>query len=114
MDDQDVRIILDRDDVTPAVVWRAALDNVTAQTVGLVDVFDRSVGPATHMVAAGGWTNMHSYRVIKRRAFPEVTFSDVDEPGALGAAAIAAAAVENHPPEALHRFAGSFTRSSVG
>jgi sugar (pentulose or hexulose) kinase len=94
IDEQDVVLHVTADGVTPALVWRAALDSVAEQAAALVAIFDSVVGPAERMVAAGGWTRSPSYRAIKSRTFPGIAFSSVQEPGALGAAAIAAFAAE--------------------
>lgn len=94
IDEHEVVLHVTADGVTPPLVWRAALDSVAAQAAALVAIFDSVVGPAERMVAAGGWTRSASYRAIKRRTFPGITFSSVEEPGALGAAAIAAFAAE--------------------
>jgi sugar (pentulose or hexulose) kinase len=89
-----VRLQIDRDDVTPAMVWRAALERAAEDARVLADAFTAVVGPASRVVAAGGWTRLSSFRAVKRRSFPDVTFSPVDQPGVLGAAALAALAAE--------------------
>lgn len=89
-----VRLRVDRDDVTPAMVWRAALERAAEDARLLADVFAGVVGPASRVVAAGGWTRLASFRAVKRRSFPNVSFSPVDQPGVLGAAALAALADE--------------------
>lgn len=94
MADQGMIVHVEADGVSPALAWRAALDTVAAQAAALAAVFDSVVGPPARMVAAGGWTRSPSYRAIKSRTFPGIVFSDVEEPGALGAAAIAAFAAE--------------------
>lgn len=113
LDDQHVLIHLEGDEVAPALVWRAALDAVGAQATALVARFEEVVGPATQVIAAGGWTRSSSYRAIKRRIFPDVVFSAVEEPGALGAAGFAAHAVARDahtaaadPTDALAGFLG--------
>jgi hypothetical protein len=67
----------------------------------VVRVFERVVGPAARMVAAGGWTRSPSYRAVKERTFPGVTFSDVEQPGGVGAAAIASSAAAGDTPTSL-------------
>lgn len=109
LEEQGVLFRVDGDDVSPALVWRAALETVAAQAAALVAVFERAVGPAPRIVAAGGWTRLSSYRAIKRRTFPEVTFSAVEQPGGLGAAAIAAFAVRGgEDPGELPAFVTAF------
>jgi sugar (pentulose or hexulose) kinase len=101
LDEQGLWLRIDADDVSPAMVWRAALDAVADQAREVVRVFERVVGPAARMVAAGGWTRSPSYRAVKERTFPGVTFSDVEQPGGVGAAAIASSAAAGDTPTSL-------------
>lgn len=101
LDEQAVWLRIDRDDVTPALVWRAALDAAAYQAQRVVDAFDGVVGPAERMVAAGGWTRSPAYRAIKRRHFPRVTFSDIEQAGGVAAAAVAGFAAEPDTSRAL-------------
>ena len=88
-DDVAVRL---RDDVTPAAVWAAATRYTAAETRSLIGAIERVVGPHRRAVASGGWTRMESVRAAKRSAIAHLTFSDLPEPGVVGAALLAATA----------------------
>lgn len=81
-----------RDDVTPADVWAAATRYTAAATGTLIATIDAVVGPHREAIACGGWTRMDSVRAAKRSAIANLTFSALDEPGAVGAALLAAQA----------------------
>ncbi len=89
LDEQAVWLRIDSDDASPSLVWRAALEVVADQARAMVDIFESVAGPAERMVAAGGWTRASSYRAIKERTFPGIRFADLEQAGALGAAAVA-------------------------
>jgi sugar (pentulose or hexulose) kinase len=86
-----------RDDVTPAHVWAAATRYTAAETGALIATIESIVGPHRRAVASGGWTRMESVRAAKRRAISHLEFSDLREPGVVGAALLAgrAAGVRN-------------------
>ena len=90
LDEQGMQISVLGDGVTPPMVWRAALEAVADQARQLVTLFEDVAGPASSMIAAGGWTKARAYRAIKERRFPDVRFADVDQAGGLAAAAIGA------------------------
>lgn len=81
-----------RDDVTPAHVWAAATRYTAAATATLIESIDAVVGPHRRAIACGGWTRMESVRAAKRSAIAHLRFSDVREPGVVGAALLAAQA----------------------
>ncbi len=81
-----------RDDVTPAHVWAAATRYTAAETAALVATIEGIVGPHRRAVAAGGWTRMASVRAAKRAVLERLEFSDLTEPGVVGAALLAAQA----------------------
>jgi sugar (pentulose or hexulose) kinase len=109
LDDHTTVFRVDGDDVSPALVWRAALEAVAEQADALVRVFEDAVGPPARIIAAGGWTRMPSYRAIKQRNFPDIAFTKVEQPGGLGAAAIAAFAAAGHDDaSSLSSFVASF------
>jgi hypothetical protein len=81
-----------RDDVTPAHVWAAATRYTATETGALVATIERIVGPHRRAVASGGWTRMESVRAVKRSAIDHLEFSDLREPGVVGAALLAAKA----------------------
>ena len=82
------------DDVTPAVLWRAALDTVIAEADRVLGRMAAEVGPAGSAVVAGGWTAMASLRAAKERSLPNVRFTTRRQAGAFGAALFAAFAAE--------------------
>ncbi len=82
------------DQVTPAVLWRAALDAVVAEADRVLTRMAAEVGPAGAAVVAGGWTAMQSVRAAKSRSLPNVRFSDRRQAGAFGAALFAAFAAD--------------------
>jgi sugar (pentulose or hexulose) kinase len=78
-----------RDHVTPAHVWAAATRYTAAETGALIASIESIVGPHRRAVASGGWTRMASVRAAKRSAIRSLEFSDLREPGVVGAALIA-------------------------
>ncbi len=91
-----------RDDVTPAHVWAAATRYTAAATGTLIVTIDAIVGPHRRAIACGGWTRMESVRAAKRSAITGVQFSALYEPGAVGAALLAAQAAGASPVDVLH------------
>ncbi len=81
-----------RDGATPAHVWAAATRYTAAETGALVATIESIVGPHHRAVASGGWTRMESVRAAKRAVLDRLEFSDLREPGVVGAALLAAKA----------------------
>jgi sugar (pentulose or hexulose) kinase len=81
-----------RDDVTPADVWAAATRYTADETRTLLATIDAVVGPHRRAIACGGWTRMESVRAAKRSAIAHLEFSELREPGVVGAALFAAQA----------------------
>jgi sugar (pentulose or hexulose) kinase len=81
-----------RDDVTPADIWAAATRYTAGQTRALLATIDTVVGPHRRAIACGGWTRMQSVRAAKRSAIAHLEFSEIQEPGVVGAALLAAQA----------------------
>jgi sugar (pentulose or hexulose) kinase len=77
------------DDVTPAVVWRAAVDAVTAHADAVLAAIETATGPARDVVVAGGWLQNPAVRAAKERQFPGLRTTTLTEPGAYGAAQMA-------------------------
>jgi sugar (pentulose or hexulose) kinase len=90
---QDDVVLRIQDGATPASVWTAAVRYTADQTRLLLDDIEKVVGPHRRAVAAGGWTRMASVRAAKANAIKAVSFSPVVQPGATGAALLAAFAV---------------------
>jgi sugar (pentulose or hexulose) kinase len=82
------------DAVTPGQVWRAALETVTDQVADLHDAMTAASGPHRAFVVTGGWATSAALMAVKRRRFGDVTPAAVEQAGALGAAMLAAKAVD--------------------
>ncbi|WP_422743507.1 FGGY-family carbohydrate kinase [Mycobacterium sp. WMMD1722] len=80
------------DDVTPGQVWRAAIETVTDQVADLHDAMTAATGPHARFVVTGGWSTSPALMEVKRQRFGAVTRAAVEQPGALGAAMLAAKA----------------------
>jgi sugar (pentulose or hexulose) kinase len=91
-----------RDDVAPAHIWAAATRYTAAATGTLIATIEAVVGPHRRAIACGGWTRMESVRVAKRSAIANVAFSALNEPGAVGAALLAAQAAGACPVAVPH------------
>ncbi|HEY0813220.1 MAG TPA: FGGY family carbohydrate kinase [Pseudonocardia sp.] len=96
-----------RDDVSPAHIWAAATRYTAAATGTLIATIEAVVGPHRRAIACGGWTRMDSVRAAKRSAIANLEFSVLREPGAVGAALLAAQAAgvipaTNCPGDVLH------------
>ena len=80
------------DDVSPAGVWRAALEAVTDQVAELHDAMTAASGPHRSFVVTGGWSTSPALMAVKRRRFGAITVARVSEAGARGAALLAGVA----------------------
>ncbi len=90
---QDDVVIRIQDGASPASVWTAAVRSTAAQTRLLLSDIEKVVGPHQRAVAAGGWTQMASVRAAKAAAIDAMSFSPLVQPGATGAALLAAFAL---------------------
>ncbi len=107
------------DDSTPAsVIWRAALEEVTARAYRIHSAMSAVTGPHNRFVATAGWAHSAGLLEVKRRAFGPVLHSTVAEAGARGAALLAgvAAGVYRDTAEAVSATAEavSDTAEAVG
>jgi sugar (pentulose or hexulose) kinase len=91
---QDDVVIRIKDGASPATVWTAAVRYTAAQARLLLDDIEKVVGPHRRAVAAGGWTQMASVRAAKAAVIDAMSFSPVVQPGATGAALLAAFALD--------------------
>lgn len=82
-----------RDDADPATVWAAATRYTARETRTLLDLIETIVGPHSRAVASGGWTRMASVRTAKSAVIDHLTFSELPEPVAAGAAVLAQRAI---------------------
>ncbi|MCW2943926.1 MAG: xylulose kinase [Actinoallomurus sp.] len=76
-------------DVTPAAVWRAALDEATAEAARLQKIVTGAAGEYGRVVMTGGWAHSEAMVTLRRRAFGNARRSEVVEAGARGAALLA-------------------------
>lgn len=81
-----------RDDATPTDVWAAATEYVLAQTAEILEAVAEVAGPYETAVAAGGWAQVTGVYRGKAHVMPGLTVSDIELPGATGAAMFAAQA----------------------
>ena len=82
-----------------------------AQTRLLLDDIEKVVGPHRRAAAAGGWTQMASVRVAKAAVIDALSFSPVAQPGATGAAMLAAYALAG--PDLASRDLAGFIREGM-
>ena len=80
------------DGVTPAVLWRATVDGLVAESARVLDSIEAVTGPHREVVVAGGWLRQPALLGAKRRQFPDMRTTTIAEPGAYGAARLAAVA----------------------
>jgi sugar (pentulose or hexulose) kinase len=66
----------------------------------LLTAIEKVAGPHRRAVAAGGWTQMASVRGAKAAVIDALSFSPVVQPGATGAAMLAAYALAGADPAA--------------
>lgn len=76
-------------DAEPGLVWRAAIQHVTAAAQELGEVLDAASGPRRDLVVAGGWSNSMALMDAKARAFGPLRTATTAEAGARGAALFA-------------------------
>jgi len=80
------------DGVSPARMWRAAVDDLTAMAGEALDQMAQIVGPHESAVLGGGWTRNAAIVQAKQRQLGHPVFVEIAEPGALGAAYLAGVA----------------------
>ncbi|GAA4623140.1 FGGY family carbohydrate kinase [Actinoallomurus vinaceus] len=76
-------------EVSPAAVWRAALDEATTQAAALQKVVTDAAGDHGGVVMTGGWSNSEAMVELRRRAFGNARRSTAVQAGARGAALLA-------------------------
>ena len=74
------------DGVSPALLWRSVVDDLTTVTDDALADMDASVGPPKESVVVGGWIRNPMVAAAKSRQLGAYRTSDISEPGALGAA----------------------------
>lgn len=81
-----------REDAAPQDVWAAAMNYVLDETSELIRAITDVAGGYQSAVAAGGWAHLDGVFRGKAHVMPGLTVSDVEQPGARGAAMFAAQA----------------------
>jgi hypothetical protein len=94
----------------PDDVWAAALSHAADQVAALLARMQDVVGVHGTAVAAGGWTRLRGVRETRTAVVPRLRFSALHEPGARGAAVLAACAATGRPPAEV---AERFTRTAA-
>ena len=87
------------DDASPGLLWRTAVEDLSAQGQAMLDFVESVIGPSTSTVVGGGWIHDAMVADVKFRQYGQFRVSEVGEPGAVGAALFAgiAAGVIDRP-----------------
>ncbi len=80
------------DGVSPAGLWRAAVDSLVVEAERVLGSIDALAGPYREVVIGGGWLHNPAVLAAKRQQYGEMRVTDIAEPGAFGAALMAATA----------------------
>lgn len=88
-------------DVTPGLVWRAALEHVQRETARLLGAIEAVAGVAERLVVVGGWSRDPALMEVKRAILGPLEVPVVAEAGARGAALIGGVAAGLFP-DVLH------------
>ncbi len=92
------------DGINPGLVWRCAVEDLTDYAGASLDLMAEIAGPPTAAVLIGGWSRNPMVADAKRRQLGEFATSDLQEPGALGAAflsGVAAGILERPAADAM-------------
>ncbi|MEV4621376.1 FGGY family carbohydrate kinase [Asanoa sp. NPDC049573] len=113
MHDNDVTLRI-RDGASPDLLWAATLKHLGEQTAALLAAVNSVVGEHRTAVAAGGWTRMASVRRAKAAVIPRLRISELEQPGARGAAMFGACAAYDIPLDKVTRqFLDTVDRADV-
>lgn len=88
--------------LSPALAWRAAVEDLTAMSSDLIDFIASVIGPRTEAMVTGGWSHDPMVAAAKRRQLGDYATSSVNEAAAMGAAffgGIAAGLLERPGPD---------------
>jgi sugar (pentulose or hexulose) kinase len=88
------------DAVTPALLWRVVVDDLAAESQRVLAQIDAITGPYRQVVVAGGWLHNPALLAAKRRQYAAMRTTSIAEPGAYGAALLAASAAGRTMPTA--------------
>jgi len=80
------------DDADPALVWRVAVEDVSALGDPILASMTAEVGAHRSVLVAGGWLHNPMVRAVKQGQYGEFGTRDLPEPGAVGAAEMAGVA----------------------
>ena len=75
--------------VSPADLWRAALEAVTAQAAVVHSAMSAVAGEHRRLVVTGGWARSEALLAVKRRMLGPLSNPGIEEAGARGAALLA-------------------------
>jgi sugar (pentulose or hexulose) kinase len=92
------------DGISPGLVWRCAVEDLTDYAGGSLDLMAEIAGPPSTAVLVGGWSHNPMVADAKRRQLGAFATSDLQEPGALGAAflaGVAAGLLDRPAPDGL-------------
>lgn len=74
------------DGLTPAHLWRAAVEDLTRQYNDTLNVISHEIGHHNEVTIGGGWIHNPMVREAKDKQYESFTVADKEEPGAMGAA----------------------------
>jgi sugar (pentulose or hexulose) kinase len=86
LDNESLSITGITDGVTPGLMWRVAVEDLTRIVDEPLGQMDEAVGPRLSSVVAGGWIHNAMVADAKQRQLGDYRVSELEEPGALGAA----------------------------
>ena len=72
--------------LSPALAWRAAVEDLTALSTDVIDFIESVIGPRSEAMVTGGWSHDPAVAQAKRRQLGEYSTSSVAEAAAMGAA----------------------------
>lgn len=94
--------------LSPALAWRAAVEDLTSLSTDIIEVIESVIGPRTETMVTGGWSHDPAVAHAKRRQLGDYSTSAVVEAAAMGAAyfgGIAAGILERPGPDEKPRWA---------
>jgi sugar (pentulose or hexulose) kinase len=77
------------DEADPALVWRVAVEDLSAKGGRILAAMSAEVGEHRSVVVAGGWLRNPLVRVVKEQQYGDFVDLGLPEPGAIGAAQMA-------------------------
>jgi sugar (pentulose or hexulose) kinase len=87
--------------LSPALAWRAAVEDLTAMSTDLIHFIESVIGARTEAMVTGGWSHDPTVAWAKKRQLGDYSTSAVNEAAAMGAAffgGIAAGLLERPGP----------------